>query len=49
MDVEMSTNNAWQRTQDFNPDKEAPFRRRVRVFICRLAPLAVLWASVRLY
>ena len=42
LDEEMGSANAWQRTSDFNPDKEAPFKRRVNVFFSRLVPLSVL-------
>ena len=42
METEMGPGNAWQITEDFNPEKEAPLRRRISVFFARLAPLSLL-------
>ena len=42
MKEEMSSGNAWQRTDSHNPDKHAPRLRRVRVALSSFVPLSVL-------
>lgn len=39
---EMAPENAWHTTYDFNPDKEAPFGRRFKMFWAAFVPLSLL-------
>ena len=42
METEMSEENAWHRTQSFNPDNKARLLRRFRVFLSGIVPVSVL-------
>jgi cardiolipin synthase C len=42
MEVDMRAENAWRTTAEFNPDGEAPFRKRVKAWTRRIVPRAVL-------
>jgi len=42
METEMGPDNAWQLSEDFNPDKEASVLLRMKVFIARLVPIELL-------
>jgi phosphatidylserine/phosphatidylglycerophosphate/cardiolipin synthase-like enzyme len=42
MEDEMRPENAWETTLEFNPDREAPFRRRLDLIWARLVPRSVL-------
>ena len=39
---DMRPENAWQTTEQFNPDREAPLGRRFRLFFARIVPSSVL-------
>lgn len=39
---EQLPDNAWKTTQDYNPDSEAGFRKRMKVFFRRLVPKSIL-------
>ena len=42
MEDEMRPENAWETTREFNPDREAPLRRRLDLIWARLVPRSVL-------
>jgi len=42
MRQELRPENAWKVTKDFNPDKKAGFRKRMKVFTRKLIPNAIL-------
>ena len=42
MEVDMRPENAWHTTAEFNPDGEAPFRKRLKAWTRRIVPRAVL-------
>ena len=42
MEDEMRPENAWETTREFNPDREAPLRRRMDLIWARLVPRSVL-------
>ena len=39
---DMRRENAWQTTEQFNPDREAPLGRRFRLLFARIVPSSVL-------
>lgn len=42
METEMTEDNAWRRTDSYNPDKHARLFRRFRVFLSGFVPLSIL-------
>ena len=42
MEAEMTADNAWQLTEDSNPDKEASLLLRFKVFVARIVPIELL-------